>query len=90
MSRILMVSSEAAPYAKTGGLADVVGALPHALQQIGHEVAVLIPRYRSTFPYATRRVTDPFQVQLGPYPTRKEAEAMRDKLAADGFMAMVK
>jgi starch synthase len=68
MSRILMVSSEAAPYAKTGGLADVVGALPYALQQLGHEVAVLIPRYRSTFRYATRRVTGPFQVQLGPYP----------------------
>jgi len=63
-----MVSSEAAPYAKTGGLADVVGALPYALQQLGHEVAVLIPRYRSTFRYATRRVTGPFQVQLGPYP----------------------
>jgi starch synthase len=62
-----MVSSEAAPYAKTGGLADVVGALPYALQQLGHEVAVLIPRYRSTFPYATRRITDSFTVQLGPY-----------------------
>lgn len=44
--RILMVTSEATPFAKTGGLADVAGALPAALQQIGHEVAVLMPRYR--------------------------------------------
>lgn len=62
-----MVSSEAAPYAKTGGLADVVGALPEALQQLGHEVAVLLPRYKTTLDRATRRVTDTFPVQLGPF-----------------------
>jgi len=67
MSRILMVSSEAAPYAKTGGLADVVGALPAALEQLGHEVAVLIPRYAGTVARSPRQVTDPFVVQLGPY-----------------------
>jgi starch synthase len=44
--RILMVASEAAPYAKTGGLADVLGALPRALARLGHEVDVVIPRYR--------------------------------------------
>lgn len=44
--RILMVASEAQPFAKTGGLADVVGSLPRALSQLGHSVDVLIPRYR--------------------------------------------
>ena len=44
--RILMVGSEAAPYAKTGGLADVLGALPYALGRLGHDVDVVIPRYR--------------------------------------------
>jgi starch synthase len=44
--RILFVASEALPYAKTGGLADVVEALPRALIKIGHEVAVFLPRYR--------------------------------------------
>ena len=44
--RILMVASEALPFAKTGGLADVVGALPHALGRLGHTVDVVIPRYR--------------------------------------------
>ena len=62
-----MVSSEAAPYAKTGGLADVVGALPAALQKLGHEVAVLLPRYKATLDWATRAVTEPFPVQLGPF-----------------------
>ncbi len=65
-----MVSSEAAPYAKTGGLADVVGALPAALQQLGHEVAVLIPRYAGTVGRSPRQVTEPFDVQLGPYAWR--------------------
>jgi len=41
-----MVASEAVPFAKTGGLADVVGALPRALVRLGHEVDVVMPRYR--------------------------------------------
>jgi len=40
-----MVSAEAAPFAKTGGLADVVGALPKALVELGEEVGVVLPRY---------------------------------------------
>jgi starch synthase len=44
--RILMIASECAPFAKTGGLADVVGALPRALARVGHSVDVVIPRYR--------------------------------------------
>lgn len=44
--RILFVASEALPFAKTGGLADVIEALPRALVKIGHEVAVFLPRYR--------------------------------------------
>ncbi len=70
MSRILMVSSEAAPFAKTGGLADVVGALPGALRELGHDVAVLLPRYKSTLNWSTRQVTEPFPVQLGPFAWR--------------------
>jgi starch synthase len=41
-----MVASEAVPYAKTGGLADVIGALPRALAGLGHDVDVVMPRYR--------------------------------------------
>jgi ATP-binding cassette subfamily B protein len=42
--KILMVSSEVAPYAKSGGLGDVLGALPQALAKAGNEVAVVLQK----------------------------------------------
>jgi len=45
---IAFVASECVPYSKTGGLADVVGALPRALASLGHQVSVYLPRYRQT------------------------------------------
>lgn len=44
---ILFAASEVAPYAKTGGLADVASALPKALQKLGERVTVIMPRYDS-------------------------------------------
>ncbi len=41
-----MIASEATPFAKTGGLAEVLGSLPKALVRLGHQVDVVIPRYR--------------------------------------------
>jgi starch synthase len=46
--RILFVAPEGLPFSKTGGLADVIEALPRALATAGHEVAVLLPRYKKT------------------------------------------
>lgn len=45
--KILMAASEAGAYARTGGLGDVMGALPGALARLGHEVKVVLPRYSS-------------------------------------------
>ncbi len=45
--KIAMIASECVPFAKTGGLADVVGALPTALKLLGHEVMVVMPKYAS-------------------------------------------
>jgi starch synthase len=45
---IAFAASEGVPYSKTGGLADVVGALPNALAKLGHQVSVYLPRYRQT------------------------------------------
>jgi starch synthase len=44
--QILLASSEVAPFAKTGGLADVAGALPKALKALGHDIRVALPKYR--------------------------------------------
>lgn len=45
--KILLVASEVAPFAKTGGLADVAGSLPRALRQSGHDVRIMLPCYRA-------------------------------------------
>ena len=45
MTRVLSVASECAPLVKTGGLADVVGALPAALKAHGDDVKTLLPGY---------------------------------------------
>jgi starch synthase len=69
--QLLFLSSEVAPWSKTGGLADVAGALPAALAALGHEVHVVTPRYGSLslppltpgpafaldFPFGRREVT---------------------------------
>jgi len=45
---VVFAASECVPYSKTGGLADVVGALPRALVELGHNVTVYLPRYKQT------------------------------------------
>jgi starch synthase len=63
--RILMVASEALPFAGTGGLADVLGSLSRALARLGHQVDVVIPRYRGiTAGEPIGRVSVPFGRQV--------------------------
>ncbi len=66
MARILMVSSEARPFSKTGGLADVLGSLPPALVEAGEEVAVVLPRYRDTSLSGARKVAEDLTLWIGP------------------------
>jgi len=61
----MMVSSEAAPWAKSGGLADVVGALPAALTRLGHAVSVVIPRYMQALRAPASRIAQRVPVPLG-------------------------
>ncbi len=53
---ILMVGSEALPFSKTGGLADVLGALPLALGRLGHRVTLVTPKYRGAQAQGTTRI----------------------------------
>ena len=66
--RIVFAASECVPFAKTGGLADVVGALPPELVKLGHEVTVYLPLYAGVkahlpgeWKYAVRSITIPFE-----------------------------
>ncbi len=43
--KVLYLSAEVVPFAKTGGLADVAGALPKAIRELGHDIRVCMPRY---------------------------------------------
>jgi len=64
---ILMVASEATPFAKTGGLADVLGGLPPALAALGEQVAVVLPAYRSNYyPAPPREVYRNLWIPIGP------------------------
>ena len=65
--QIVFAASEAAPFAKTGGLADVVDALPREVARQGHQVSVFLPLYSSVrshidkeIKYAVRSITIPF------------------------------
>src|ERR1041384_6010680 len=64
--QIAMVASEAVPFAKVGGLADVMGALPVHLEQLGASVSVIIPRHGSI---DLRQLGfEPYPVEMPPIP----------------------
>lgn len=48
--RVLMLAAEAAPFAKEGGVADVIGSLPRELAALGHDVRICLPRYGTIDP----------------------------------------
>jgi len=66
---VLIVGSEAQPFAKTGGLADVLGALPPAIARLGWNVTLVVPRYRGVEAGA---IVEAFPVTCGSF-TRSTA-----------------
>ncbi len=80
--KILMVSSEMTPFAKTGGLADVVGALPKALVARGHEVWVVVPKYSAVDSHKHR--IEPFHQPMGVWMGEAEEWCAVHKTVRDG------
>jgi len=74
--RILLASPEVAPFAKTGGLADVAGSLPKALATMGNDVRVVMPKYRGITDYKT---LGDFPVQVGQRKATANSARRRDK-----------
>jgi starch synthase len=76
-----MITPEARPFAKTGGLADVAGALPPALARLGHHVTIVMPRYRGVDAAAAGR---PVEIPFGPhrYPVRFIEHQLADDVVA--------
>ena len=62
-----MASSEASPFVKTGGLGDVLGALPAALARRGEDVGVVVPRYRAAQIHEAERIWHSMPVWVGPH-----------------------
>jgi starch synthase len=65
--KIAFVTSEMVPYAKTGGLADVCGSLPVELVDLGHEVCVVMPRYKKvdTQRFGLKKIVEDLEVPVG-------------------------
>jgi starch synthase len=64
---VLLIGSEALPFSKTGGLADVLGALPSALARAGWTATVALPKYRSAADAGAGTLVEHFPVTVGGY-----------------------
>ncbi len=64
---ILYVVSEADPFAKTGGLGDVAGSLPRALEKLGNDIRIILPRYKcvSKDKYNLKLIDRGLKVRIG-------------------------
>ncbi len=67
--KVLMLAAEIVPFAKVGGLADVAGALPKALQKLGVDIRLAMPRYRQVDPqrFHLTTVLDCISVSMGKF-----------------------
>jgi len=83
--KILMVSSEVVPYAKTGGLADVTGALPSAFKKLAHDVRIVMPKYKSIDFGKTKphKVIEKTQIDIG---GKKESCSIYEGEREDGVI----
>jgi starch synthase len=87
--KILVLAAEVVPFAKTGGLADVAGALPKAIRALGHDVRVAMPRYSRVDPgkFQLEEVVPAFDVPI--HHTTEQASILQTHIGADIPVYMV-
>src|SRR5688572_12669551 len=88
--RIGVISSEISPLAKTGGLADVVGSLSVALEQLGHKLCLIMPAYRSALQggFALKNLTLDVSVSLSD--RQETASVLQAKIGHDVIVYLVR
>ena len=86
MAKVMMVASEAAPFAKTGGLADVLGALPAALVRQGMSASVVIPKYKGLHPAGVEKVMTDLPVYINNFRHRVDVWRLRREGVAFYFV----
>ena len=87
--KILLLSAEAVPFAKTGGLADVAGSLPKAIRALGHDIRLAMPRYGRVDPekFELKEVVPRFPVPMNKQ--LEEAAVLQGRIAPDVPVYMI-
>ena len=87
--KILLLSAEAVPFAKTGGLADVAGSLPKAIRALGHDIRVAMPRYGRIDPekFELKEILPSFPVPMNKQV--EEAAVLQGHIAPDVPVYMI-
>lgn len=87
--KVLLLSAEVVPFAKTGGLADVAGSLPKAIRALGHDIRVAMPRYGRIDPrkFGLKEVLPAFPVPMNKQV--EEAAVLQGRIAPDVPVYMI-
>jgi starch synthase len=87
--KVLFAASEAAPFAKTGGLADVAGSLPAAIASLGHKMRVVMPYYRQVGSHASNlKHVATFPVPLGTW--EESCDVLEGRMGRDIIVYFIK
>lgn len=87
---ILMVTSEIVPFAKTGGLADVLGSLPQALKKLGCDVRVILPFYKMAKPVVKKALIEHGEISIPIGNERIVGSTLESRLLKDIPVYLVK